>query len=326
MKKELKEGTKEEKKTGKIPELYLDIQRRRTADERRVLAEAELCLLTHIEYQKAVAEWNRYVTEVTPWAALFQKLAGPLMIFAAAAREGQEQAARYAGQIQQAEERLRQILKTQLPGKQDASLPEVKRELETAEEFHLSQLTRPELSFEELEILVSLAERGGRTRGKQEELHQMISRQRQEQKQNLLYLREKREFFRSTSEHLNRKRKDRESHLVFMEAARQIIPAVQKMEQMNGGDLENARILGEQLLDMWKNQKGNRLCLLFYDDQEIPDAVRDEFRKAGTYEPACPGLYWREDRAEKTVYERILTGCFRENGREGTQSTDGKFI
>ncbi|MEI3198881.1 MAG: hypothetical protein V8S12_00210 [Lachnospiraceae bacterium] len=51
------------------------------------------------------------------WAALFQKLAGPLMIFAAAAREGQEQAARYAGQIQQAEERLRQILKTQLPGK-----------------------------------------------------------------------------------------------------------------------------------------------------------------------------------------------------------------
>ena len=243
MKKEMKEGTKEEKKKGKIPELYLDIQRRRTADERRVLAEAELCLLTHIEYQKAVAEWNRYVTEVTPWAALFQKLAGPLMIFAAAAREGQEQAARYAGQIQQAEERLRQILKTQLPGKQDASLPEVKRELETAEEFHLSQLTRPELSFEELEILVSLAERGSRTRGKQEELHQMISRQRQEQKQNLLYLREKREFFRSTSEHLNRKRKDRESHLVFMEAARQIIPAVQKMEQMNGGDLENARIL-----------------------------------------------------------------------------------
>ena len=77
MKKELKEGTKEEKKTGKIPELYLDIQRRRTADERRVLAEAELCLLTHIEYQKAVSEWNRYVTEVTPWAALFQKLAGP---------------------------------------------------------------------------------------------------------------------------------------------------------------------------------------------------------------------------------------------------------
>ena len=153
MKKEMKEGTKEEKKKGKIPELYLDIQRRRTADERRVLAEAELCLLTHIEYQKAVAEWNRYVTEVTPWAALFQKLAGPLMIFAAAAREGQEQAARYAGQIQQAEERLRQILKTQLPGKQDASLPEVKRELETAEEFHLSQLTRPELSFEELEIL-----------------------------------------------------------------------------------------------------------------------------------------------------------------------------
>ena len=111
-----------------------------------------------------------------------------------------------------------------------------------------------------------------------------------------------------------------------MEAARQIIPAVQKMEQMNGGDLENARILGEQLLDMWKNQKGNRLCLLFYDDQEIPHAVRNEFRKAGVYEPACPGLYWREDRTEKTVYERILTGCFRENGREGTQSTDGKFI
>ena len=199
MKKEMKEGTKEEKKKGKIPELYLDIQRRRTADERRVLAEAELCLLTHIEYQKAVAEWNRYVTEVTPWAALFQKLAGPLMIFAAAAREGQEQTARYAGQIQQAEERLRQILKTQLPGKQDASLPEVKRELETAEEFHLSQLTRPELSFEELELLVSLAERGSRTRGKQEELHQMISRQRQEQKQNLLYLREKREYWENSS-------------------------------------------------------------------------------------------------------------------------------
>ena len=33
MKKEMKEGTKEEKKKGKIPELYLDIQRRRTADE-----------------------------------------------------------------------------------------------------------------------------------------------------------------------------------------------------------------------------------------------------------------------------------------------------
>ena len=160
MKKEMKEGTKEEKKKGKIPELYLDIQRRRTADERRVLAEAELCLLTHIEYQKAVAEWNRYVTEVTPWAALFQKLAGPLMIFAAAAREGQEQTARYAGQIQQAEERLRQILKTQLPGKQDASLPEVKRELETAEEFHLSQLTRPELSFEETDRL-DHEDRGG---------------------------------------------------------------------------------------------------------------------------------------------------------------------
>ncbi|MEI3198880.1 MAG: hypothetical protein V8S12_00205 [Lachnospiraceae bacterium] len=203
----------------------------------------------------------------------------------------------------------------------------MKRELETAEEFHLSQLTRPELSFEELELLVSLAERGSRTRG---EAGGTPPDDKQTaagaEAESFIFAGKKRIFQKYVGAFEPEKKRPRKPSGFYGSDAGQIIPAVQKMEQMNGGDLENARILGEQLLDMWKNQKGNRLCLLYYDDQEIPDAVRNEFRKAGVYEPAGPGLYWREDRAEKTVYERILMGCFRENGREGTQSTDGKFI
>lgn len=304
-----------------VPEVYLEFQRKKTADEERILRETERCFLIHASYQKTVSEWNTYVAEIMAYADLFSRIAESLCLFAGFAFYHSQEPEKYGPQLINARNSLALAFAQSGGSVQNGvfTLPEVResREFEKAEEFHLSEIKMPELTFAELEILMRLGEKERKNmplplaKTRQEELRGLIRRLRKEQKENLRLLREKQELFGKTADYLKRKLADREKHFIMKEAVQEVYPIVSELIQREEGNWQADLIQGKRLLKLWENSGKNRLCLLFHEEEQLPEEIRMEFKKAGGYQILCPGLYWRDVQDGKAVYERITTGWYR---------------
>ncbi|MDO5422380.1 MAG: hypothetical protein Q4F41_01475 [Eubacteriales bacterium] len=303
---------KDAKKEQALPDYYEDFLKRKTADSEKVLWEAEKSLFAYADYQKAVSDWNAYVADTMAYAELFPKIAEALSMFAGFALYHEQEAEKYASQLMNARNTLTQVFRQSAGSVEHGrfTLPRItdSKDFEKAEEFHLSELHTPELTGEELEILVRARNRSV-SKARQEELREIIRRFRQEQKGNLLWLREKKTHFRKQEDYLKRKLADREKHFIMKQAVQDVWPMVTEIVRT-----EDWRIgieQGKKLLRLWENTPKNRLCLLPYEEKELPEEIRMEFKKAGNYQLLYPGLYWRDVQEGRTVYGRIFPGWYR---------------
>lgn len=298
------------------PETYDEFLKRKAADEERVLHEAQECVFRYAAYSQAVTDWNAYVAQILPYAEVFKQMAEALCMYAGFARCPVERQDEYFPQLKNARNKLESVLKKS-GGREEQGvfvLPGLtaSREFEKKESFHLSELRMPELSLSELEVLNRIGKKSPAAAGiYREELKRILRRFRAAQKENLLMLREKSQRFAEKTDYLERKRADREKHVLMREAVRQTYPIVKELLLSDEENRIAALSCGARLQWLWMNIPGRRLCLVSRWDADLPEEIQMEFQKAEGAQLCYPGLYWREQEGEQPSYERIISGWYR---------------